>query len=101
MKKIFILFLMTALASSCVVKKQLKIVDGSKADGTLTMAYEIRRGQKAKYNIELAKAQALERCKQWGYKDVDVFDTGIRECIQYSQGNCIKFIVRYKCQCVD
>ncbi len=100
MKRILLLFIPMVLLS-CTVKKRLEIVDGSKADGTLTMAYEIKTHQKAKFLIEEAKAKAMVRCKQWGYTDVDIFDAGIKECIEYRQGRCIKYRVSYKCQCTD
>jgi len=87
--------------SSCTVKKRLSIVDGSKADGTLTLAYEIQANQKAKFILEEARQEAKTKCKQWGYSDAEIFNTGLRECMEYRDERCRRYIVKYKCQCVD
>lgn len=97
---ILLLFALSMLAS-CVVKKELQIVDGSKSDGTLTLAYEIKGHKKAKVNTELAKAQALHHCKQWGYSNVEMF-APMKRCIESNRYNqCIKYQITYKCQCTD
>lgn len=103
MQKTFLLILLLCIAgfTSCTVKKRLAIVDGSKADGTLTMAYTIRANQKAKFILEEARQEAVVKCKQWGYSDAEIFNAGLRECTEYRQNQCIRYTVKYKCQCID
>lgn len=103
MQKTFILILLLFIVglSSCTVKKRLEIVDGSKADGTLTMAYTIKANQKAKFILEEARQEAVVKCKQWGYSDAEIFTAGMRECIDYRQLQCVRYMVKYKCQCID
>lgn len=96
MKTIKLLVAVAFIMTSCTVQRELLVVDGSKSDGTVTLAAEYPVGPRVKVDVEKAKLKALEKCKAWGYKNAEFFDSGIDTAI----GNGRRRIV-YKAQCTD
>lgn len=97
MKKLTLLFAFALIAVSCgVQQRELQIVDGSKADGTLTFAVEHDAFRRIKINIDNAKQKAEEKCKAWGYKGAEFFDAGQKQSI----GRGFERIT-YKAQCTN
>lgn len=84
------------LLTSCSIKKELSIIDGSKSDGTLTLAAEYDGAFIVKVDLQKAKERAQEKCNAWGYKSAELFDAGTTQSI----GGGRKRIV-YKVQCTD
>lgn len=76
-------FAMAAL-SGCKTRKQLDIVNANEADATLVLQYE--HGFE-KYVVQWAQAEndALERCKAWGFSQVEFSEAGSVECIEKLQ----------------
>lgn len=92
-----ILFLSTFLVTSCgVQKKDLQIVDGSKADGTVTLAVDYDAYRRISINLENAKQKAVEKCKAWGYNNAELFDAGLTQSIGRGFNR-----VTYKAQCTN
>ncbi len=73
-------------SSGCKVKKQLDIVNANESDATMVLQYE--HGFE-KYVVQWSQAEqdALERCKAWGFSQVEFSETGIIECIEKMQRN--------------
>ena len=66
--------LMAIMLTGCVtVPKTYEAVDGSKADGKVTMGYQIFGSQIAKVDENQAYREALRRCRNWGYADAEGF----------------------------
>lgn len=62
------------LLTACVtVPKTYEAVDGSRADGKVTLGYEIVGSQIAKVDENQAYEEALRRCRNWGYSDAEGF----------------------------
>lgn len=88
--------------TGCVVHKCPSVYDGSKSDATIAMYYEYGEYEKPVVHWEEAKAKALEKCKNWGYSNVEYFGSGVTECIAYDlEGICERWRVTLKCQCID
>lgn len=94
--KLTVLFAVSLCALSCSVQRELQVVDGSKADGTLTLATEYDGAFKVKVDVQKAKLKAVEKCKAWGYSDAEFFDAGLTQSI----GRGMKRLT-YKAQCTD
>jgi len=99
---ILIILCLILSLSSCTTQKYLSVIDGSKASGTLTFAYEYGIFEKPVVHFLEAKQTAVQKCQGWGFKGAEFFDSGLRECIyRDANGNCTRFRVVYKCQCTD
>lgn len=94
--KLTLLFAVVLFNTSCSVQRELQVVDGSKADGTITLATEYDGAFKVKVDLQNAKLKASEKCKSWGYKDAEFFDAGVSQSI----GRGMKRLT-YKAQCRD
>ena len=90
------------LSSGCKVHKYLSVLDGSKADGIITLYYEYGSMERPVVHWDEAKKEALSKCKNWGYNNAEFFGSGVKECLAYNiNGQCIRWRVLYKCQCVN
>jgi len=89
------------LLPSCTVNKQLLVTGGSKADGTITMHYEVGAFEKPLVDWDKAQHDAIQRCRVWGYNGAKFFDAGTVDCVDYNQYGCIRWRVTYTCQCTD
>jgi YecR-like lipoprotein len=99
---IFLIIFCTTFFSGCTVVKTLSLVDGSKSSATLTFAYEYYDWENVKLESQQAQAEALSRCKSWGFSNSNFFPSGESTCLEYNgYGACIRYRVTYKCQCVD
>lgn len=92
--------LTAALLAGCTVNKSPLPTGGSRADGTVELSYEIGEYEQAKINGYEADAQALERCKAWGYSGAQMFGGQKRQCMQPgAYGTCILYNVTLTYQC--
>ena len=103
MKQLLIFsFCLILLTSGCQTVKYLSITDGSKADGTLTMAYEYGLFEQPIVQWGQAKQSAIATCQNWGYSGAQFFDVGYTQCVQVDAcRNCTLWRVTYKCQCTN
>jgi S1-C subfamily serine protease len=87
---------------SCKSIKIPAIIDGSRADGTLTLVYEYSHYERPIVQWDVAKQSTISKCKSWGYFDAEFFELGTKECISRAPaGNCLAWQVTYKCQCIS
>lgn len=65
-------------------------------------SYEYHSWEKPVVNWKEAKQKARVKCREWGYRDAEFFESGIRDCIDSSDdGDCNKWRVSFNCECVD
>jgi hypothetical protein len=99
---ISLLFISSTISLSCTVNKKFLVIDGNRAAGTVTMAYEYGLYEKPIVDWSETKRVASERCKDWGYSSAKLFDSTIQECLGYNQhGNCVNWRIYLKAQCID
>ncbi len=85
--------------TGCATTKTLQPVNGSKADGTITLSYEYGMFEKPVVDWDLAKATAKTRCVAWGYKNAEAFSGKQEHCLEYSSGSCMRMQVNIIYQC--
>ena len=101
MKKIILIPMALALAASCSVQKQWTAVGGSRADGTITMAYEYGWLQAPQVDDSQGEQAAGAACTNWGYAAAQAFPGGEQLCeARNGYGNCIQFLVKKNFQCL-
>ena len=80
--------LAAVLALSACASDNWAIVSGSRANGTVTAAYEQSMFQKAQTSTDGALALAKRRCQAWGYTDAEAFDRAQRSCVMRGPYGC-------------
>ncbi len=105
MKKIIYLALTAAVIAGCttVVHKKWSVVGGSKADATVRLAFEYAELEEPVTDELEAKNLAVQRCKAWGYKGANAFDSAMTSCV-YGPGvwsNCGRYRVTMEYQCTE
>ena len=83
----------------CAVQKQLVATGGSRADGTVKMAYEFGMFEQPVINMEQGAVSAAQRCKSWGYTGAEPFGGQTKQCSSYSGGGCARWTVTVEYQC--
>jgi len=83
----------------CAVQKELIATGGSRADGTVKMAYEFGMFEKPVVTIEQGIASATQRCKSWGYTGAEPFGGQTKQCTGYGGGGCNHWTVTVEYQC--
>lgn len=90
------------LITACTVNKQMYAVGGSKADGTVEMAYDVGAFETAKVDFNDAQSKAAQKCKVWGYKTAEAFGGQRSTCLARNGfGNCMQSQVIVPFQCTD
>ncbi|SDI06660.1 YecR family lipoprotein [Pseudomonas panipatensis] len=98
-------FAMLALAASiaitgCATKKDFYAMGGSRADGTVNMAYDFAQFEQPVVNMDQAKSIAKSKCQVWGYQDAEAFGGKTQHCNQFNgYGTCIagQVVLQYQC----
>jgi putative component of membrane protein insertase Oxa1/YidC/SpoIIIJ protein YidD len=78
------------------------LADGSKSEATLTFVYEYDWTDNIKVDWDVAKVEAAERCRGWGFSEASFFGAQITKCIKASTNpyiSCERYQVIQKCQC--
>lgn len=88
------------LLSACAVQVIPAAVGGSKADGTIKMAYEYGEFEIPKVDTEQARINAGERCKVWGYTGAQEFGGQLSSCTLYDSTGCERTTVTIEYQCI-
>jgi hypothetical protein len=100
MKKMLTMAVITAIAlSGCASQKNWGASGGSKADGTVKLAYTYGMFEVPKVDNAQAQATAVKRCKAWGYETAVAFDFVDKRCQQMTQSGCSATIVTQEYQC--
>lgn len=105
MKKILLSMTIIAIVAGCAtqVKKQWGVVSGSKADGTVKLAYEYTEMEAPIVDEFQASEIATKRCQAWGYKKAEPFDASMNSCV-FGPGawtSCARYRVTKDYQCTN
>ena len=70
--------------------------------GIVEMSYEVAIGilsGTTHVNWDAAQANAVKRCKAWGYSGASRFDAQTQKCIVAHRGDCFRVLYTAKYQC--
>ena len=113
MKAIILAGIVSLILVGCTkttVHKIPQATSGSKADGTVRLAYEVAATENVIPNWTKAEINALKRCQAWGYSRVDAFAGALTQCTEIGRGlfvngavpgACARQIVYKDYQCLD
>lgn len=91
---------LVAWCAGCSTPKFAEPVGGSRADGTITLAYTVSMFQSPVVDWAQADASATQRCSGWGYAGAERFGSGRNRCNRVNgYGNCIETVVLIDYQC--
>jgi YecR-like lipoprotein len=98
-----------ALLVSCSHAPVTKVpvaIGGSKADGTIELAYERKASETVTVDWATAEQNALQRCQSWKYSQVESFAGEKTQCAEWvqglwSSGYCAREMVYTNYQCLD
>ena len=79
--RIGLLLCSVAALSGCKIKKHLDIVTADETEATLVLQYE-HGFEKYVVQWDRAEKDALDRCAEWGYSEVEFSVVGEVECIE-------------------
>jgi hypothetical protein len=83
----------------CAVQKQMVATGGSRADGTVKMAYEFGMFEMPKIDMQQGQDAATQRCKSWGYTNAEAFGGQTKTCSSFGGGACNSWLVTVEYQC--
>ncbi len=89
--------ILLATLQGCAVQKELIPTGGSRADGTVKLAFQTGVFEKPQIDTAKSLETAKKRCAAWGYTDVEAFGGAGKECIDR---NCEHWTVTYQFQCI-
>ncbi len=99
-RTIAILMLLSGLiAAGCSVQKEWAETNASRADGTVTLAYEFGGLQKPVINPEQGPILAKASCTDWGYTGAKPLAM-MSQCTQMGQYGCLSYLVSQRYQCL-
>lgn len=77
-------------------------IGGSRADGTVRVAYEKHFKQRLTRNEQQAQHIAYQRCKVWGFTGAESFGGSTRSCVErHPKGVCLIWQHVREYQCTD
>ena len=102
-KKILTIAIFPLLAlNACATQKTLIPTGGSKADGIVSLSYEVGMFEQPIVDYSQGVQAAIQRCEAWGYSDAEAFGGQESRCQAYNgYGNCVRQMVTVKYQCID
>lgn len=83
----------------CAAPKSALPVGGSKADGTVELAYDYGAFESPQVDFGAAQIQAEQRCAAWGYSGAEKFGGEKQMCTAPSSSGCMGFQVTMNYQC--
>ncbi|MDR3490967.1 MAG: YecR family lipoprotein [Gammaproteobacteria bacterium] len=89
----------TLALTGCATTKTLQPISGSKADGTVTLAYEYGMFESPTVDWNRANITAKQRCAAWGFNNAQAFGNGQSQCTAYNQYGCTRQQVNVVYQC--
>lgn len=96
-----LLLAISAVISGCATKKEFYATGGSRADGTIDMAYEFHPFESPVVSLQQAQTVAKSKCSVWGYRDAEPFGGKSVNCYQRNGfGTCEAGQVLVKYQCI-
>lgn len=85
---------------ACATVKVPQPTGGSRADGTVQLAYEYGELETPEVDWESANRAATERCQNWGYASAEAFGPGVTQCTASNQYGCTRYFVTITYQCI-
>lgn len=92
--------LMILMVQGCTVQKVLVPTGGSRADGTISMSYEVGELDIPVIDPQQGARDAGTRCAVWGYTGAQPFGGETRRCIDRSAKDCNRWQVTIEYQCL-
>ncbi len=87
--------------SGCSTKTPYYAMGGSRADGTVDMAYDFKPFETAVVDRHQAQSVAKSKCQVWGYADAEIFGGMTQNCYARNGfGTCTQGQVIEKYQCL-
>ena len=95
------IILCCAAVVGCVqpVRKDLIPIGGSRADGTVKLAFEFNAFEQPQLDYEQGRQSAKSRCVGWGYTDAEPFGAASQQCLAANQYGCFRTMVTVTYQC--
>ena len=89
-----------SLLTGCSAKTPFYANGGSRADGTVDMAYDTELFVNEVVNPTEAETIATQKCKVWGYESAEPFGGQTEKCFRRNgYGDCLRgqMIIKYQC----
>jgi len=86
--------------AGCAVQKEWVATGGSRADGTVELAFDYGAFEKPQVNNEQGVDLAASMCGGWGYTGSQPFAPMSKCEAVNGYGNCMRFLVTRKYQCL-
>lgn len=100
-KSLLLLLVISIVAMGCATPVTPVPVGGSRADGTVTLAYEYGSFQRPQVDWGSADWDAHQRCTAWGYSHAEMF-APMQQCLNADvYGNCNRWRVNVTYQCTN
>lgn len=100
MKKMFLAAAAAMLLVGCAAPKNWSADGGSRADGTVRLAYEWGGFEVPKVDENQAIEVATQRCTAWGYTGAEAFGEGRGQCISRDAFGCASWRRVREFQCL-
>lgn len=98
--KLVALIAVALLSSGCAVQKDWVATGGSKADGTVNLAFEYSAFTSPETKNHQSVSLARSKCQAWGFKDATSFGAGEQTCVDHAiTGMCVTYRVTMQMQC--
>lgn len=100
-KQLILICTIALLTTACASKRDFYAMSGSRADGTVDMAYDIHGPfDKPIINMNQAEEIASRKCSVWGYDTAEPFGGKSERCNQRNGfGDCMngQVVIQYQC----
>lgn len=94
-----ILVIFVGLLTGCATSKQWSAIGGSRADGTVRLAFDYGAFEKPQLEPGQGVQLAAERCRAWGYMSSQAFGGAQQQCTARNQYGCVAWRVFADFQC--
>ena len=94
-----VLLTLVAVILGCAVTKVPVATGGSRADGTVQLAFEYGGFESPQVDLGSAHITAAQRCRAWGYTDAEPFGGTVSHCQAANEYGCLRFLVTMTYQC--
>ena len=100
MHKLILLVMLAVAITGCSSRKDFHATGGSRADGSIDMAYDFKPFETPIVDINQAESIATSKCAVWGYQRAEPFGGKTQICqTRDGWGNCTagQVVVKYQC----
>jgi len=100
MKKLLILIMLAVAVTGCSSRKDFYATGGSRADGSIDMAYDFKQFETPIVDPTQAASIANQKCLVWGYEKAEPFGGKTENChARNGFGDCMagQVVIKYQC----